>query len=97
LSHATSSPCLFLLQSYQHESRHKHAMRRPRGPGGRFLTAEEIKAKEDAEMAESQLHQVMQPSPNYHHSLLDTSNLADMHPSPTQEDEDEAYDLLNLE
>jgi hypothetical protein len=24
-------------------------MRRPRGPGGRFLTAEEVKAKEDAE------------------------------------------------
>lgn len=35
-------------KSYLHASRHNHAMRRPRGPGGRFLTANEVRATEKA-------------------------------------------------
>lgn len=39
---------------YLHESRHKHAMRRPRGQGGRFLTAAEIAEMEKKQKAEGE-------------------------------------------
>ena len=42
-------------KAFLHMSRHKHAMRRPRGPGGRFLTKDEIAAlnQEQAQLGAS--------------------------------------------
>lgn len=39
---------------YLHESRHRHACSRPRGKGGRFLTAEEIEALKKEEASKEQ-------------------------------------------
>ncbi|KAJ1981775.1 Transcriptional activator [Dimargaris verticillata] len=38
-------------KKFLHQSRHLHAMRRPRGPGGRFLTAAEVAKLEEEERA----------------------------------------------
>jgi hypothetical protein len=44
---------MLMRQPYLHESRHRHACNRPRGKGGRFLTAEEIEALKKEEAAKS--------------------------------------------
>ncbi|KAI9016520.1 CCAAT-binding transcription factor (CBF-B/NF-YA) subunit B-domain-containing protein [Phycomyces nitens] len=49
---------------YLHESRHRHAMRRPRGPGGRFLTAAEI-----AELEKTGKIADAQPSMSSHNNI----------------------------
>lgn len=62
---------------YLHESRHKHAMRRPRGQGGRFLTAAEI-AERDRLEAEKQSQGKPGSSGS---SSADDSNISAFHPN----------------
>jgi len=58
---------------YLHESRHNHAMRRPRGPGGRFLTTEEVGALEAQAVAEATGTQ----TPSSSDEILETPKLVE--------------------
>lgn len=67
---------------YLHESRHNHAMRRPRGPGGRFLTAEEVAAMEKSQ-AEGGEENNLNPS----NKLVDNSNVGQKRKSGILDDD----------
>ncbi|KAF8322259.1 hypothetical protein DL93DRAFT_2072158 [Clavulina sp. PMI_390] len=83
---------------YLHESRHRHALRRPRGPGGRFLTAAEQAALRESEQkaqptGSHDLPNSADSANNFDNSLLsptsptiDTSTIGASDPSPTEED-----------
>ena len=61
-------------KTYLHESRHKHACRRKRGPGGRFLTKAELAALKDQE-SDSEAQPVGRP-PSASEDLVATTILA---------------------
>jgi nuclear transcription factor Y alpha len=86
---------------YLHESRHNHAMRRPRGPGGRFLTAEEVAAIEKNKTSEGSADVKDEPAPikssgtkrkSEGHSGTPAKKAKTAPESPEEDDEDDGED-----
>lgn len=57
------------MQPYLHQSRHNHAARRVRGPGGRFLNADEARALADQEVQQQPQSDTASSPVGLQHSL----------------------------
>merc|ERR1712137_1055349 len=73
-------------QPWLHKSRHKHAVNRPRGPGGRFLSAEAKKklAQKEAENSQNEDEQEEEDQ-NDQNQQESTDNSLDGHFLPTSD------------